>query len=144
MTQKVFSFTVKGQKYSFNTVAEMVKAKREMIEQGINVDLHSIKNEEIKINASAKIEFDSYTSEDSGRTLTAYVTVKSEQAEQVFDKLAGIMQSRLGETFMCCPIEENGTYTDGITVEYSHGSMTTVKEDIKYIFKQAKKELCIR
>ena len=145
MTKTVFTFTVKGQKQTFNTMKELVEAKRELIANGTNVDLYSIKKEEVKVKASASIEFDSYTSEDAEkRTLTAYVTVKSEQAEEVFMALASIMEAELGESFMWCPLEEDGVYTDGITVDYEHGSMTSIKEDIKHVFKMAKKQLGIR
>lgn len=144
MTKTTFTFTVKGQKQSFNTMAELVEAKRQLNANGVNVDLHSIKKEEVKVKASASIEFDSYTADDSDRTLTAYVTVKSEQAEEVFHALASIMEAELGESFMGCPVDETGVYTDGITVAYEHGFMTSIKEDIKHVFKQAKKQLGIR
>lgn len=144
MTKTVFTFTVKGQKQTFKTMAELVKAKRQLHDNGMNVDLHSIKKEEVKVKASASLEFDSYTTEDSDRTLTTYVTVKSEQAEDVFTALASIMEVELGEAFMGCPVDEDGVYTDGITVAYEHGSMASIKEDIKYVFKMAKKQLGIR
>lgn len=144
MTKTVFTFTVKGQKQTFNTMAELVEAKRQLNANGMNVDLHSIKREEVKVKASASLEFDSYTFEESDRTLTAYVTVKSEQAEDVFTALASIMEAELGEAFMGCPVEADGVYTDGITVAYEHGSMTSIKEDIKHVFKMAKKQLGIR
>ena len=144
MTKTTFTFTVKGQKQSFGTVAEMRKAINKLNASGVNVDLQSIKKEEVKVKASASIEFDSYTNDDSNRTLTAYVTVKSEQAEYVFQALASIMEAELGEPFMGCPVEETGEYCDGITVEYEHGSMTSLKEEIKAVFKSAKKQLGIR
>lgn len=144
MKKTVFTFTVKGQKQTFNTMKELVEAKRQLNANGQNVDLHSIKREEVKVKASASLEFDSYTFEESDRTLTAYVNVKSEEAEVVFNALASIMEAELGESFMGCPVEENGYYSDGITVEYVHGSMTSIKEDIKHVFKMAKASLGIR
>lgn len=145
MTKTVFTFTVKGQKQTFNTIKELVEAKRQLQANGQNVDAHSIKKEEVKVKASASLEFDSYTSEDAEkRTLTAYINVKSEQAEEVFTALASIMEAELGEYFMGCPLEETGLYSDGITVDYEHGSMTSIKEDIKHVFKMAKKQLGIR
>lgn len=144
MTKTTFSFTVAGEKQTFNTMAELVMAKRRLNEKGINVDLYSIKKEAVKVKASASIEFDSYTNDDSDRTLTAYVTVKSEQAGEVFQALASIMEAELCEYFMGCPVEESGVYTDGITIAYEHGSMTSIKEDIKHVFKMAKKQLGIR
>ena len=144
MTKTVFTFTVKGQKQTFNTMAELVEAKRQLNANGMNIDLHSIKREEVKVKASASLEFDSYTFEESDRTLTAYVTVKSEQAEDVFTALASIMEAELGEAFMGCPVEEAGEYVDGITVPYIHGTMSATKEDIKNVFKAAKKQLGIR
>ena len=50
----------------------------------------------------------------------------------------------LVNAFMGCPEEGNGVYTDGITVPYEHGNMFTVKEDIKHVFKLAKKRLGVR
>ena len=144
MKKTVFTFTVKGQKQTFNTMKELVEAKRQLNANGQNVDLYSIKKEEVKVKASASLEFDSYTFEESDRTLTAYVNVKSEEAEAVFNALASIMEAELGESFMGCPVEENGYYSDGITVEYVHGSMTSIKEDIKHVFKMAKASLGIR
>ena len=144
MTKTVFTFTVKGQKQTFNTIKELVEAKRQLQANGQNVDAHSIKREEVKVKASASIEFDSHTNDDSARTLTAYVTVKSEQAGEVFQALASIMEAELCEYFMGCPVDEDGQYIDGITVPYEHGSMASIKEDIKYVFKMAKKQLGIR
>ena len=138
-----FVFVANGKKYEFDTPKEMREAYRELQSQGIEMEGHfTIECEEVK--ASASLEFDSYTSEEHGRTLTAYVTVKSKQAEEVFIKLASIVERGLGEYFMGCPDEGEGYYTDGITLDYVHGSMTSTKEDIKYVFKMAKKELGIR
>lgn len=100
--------------------------------------------EVVSVKASASLEFDSYTCEEHGRSLTAYVNVKSEQAEEVFMALASVMKAELGEHFMGCPVDEAGYYSDGITVEYEHGLMTSIKEDIKHVFKMAKKQLGIR
>ena len=91
MIKKVFTFTVKGNKKEFNSMKELVNARHELQANGMDVDAHSIKIEEVKVKATASIEFDSCTFEEIGRTLTAYVTVKSEEAEMVFDALACIM-----------------------------------------------------
>lgn len=144
MIKKVFTFTVKGNKKEFNSMKELVNARHELQANGMDVDAHSIKIEEVKIKATASIEFDSCTFEETGRTLTAYVTVKSEEAEMVFDALACIMEAELGESFMGCPAEEEGYYTDGIVFDYEHGSMTSIKEDVYYVFKMAKKRLGVR
>ena len=144
MIKKVFTFTVKGNKKEFNSMKELVEARHELQANGMDVDAHSIKIEEVKVKASASLEFDSYTFEDSDRILTAFVRVKSEDAEFVFDALASIMEVELGEPFMGCPAEEAGQYTDGITFKYEHGSMTSIKEDVCYVFKMAKKRLGVR
>lgn len=54
------------------------------------------------------------------------------------------MEAELGEPFMGCPAEEEGCYTDGIVFDYEHGSMTSIKEDVYYVFKMAKKRLGVR
>ena len=144
MIKKVFTFTVKGNKKEFNSMKELVGARHELQANGMDVDAHSIKIEEVKVKASASLYFDSYTNEDQERTLTAYVTVNSEDAENVFTALSSIIEEELGESFIGCPEEENGVYTDGITVAYDHGNMSIIKEDIKHVFKLAKKRLGVR
>ena len=144
MIKKVFTFTVKGNKKEFNSMKELVEARHELQANGMDVDAHSIKIEEVRVKASASLYFDSYTNGNLERTLTAYITVKSEDAENVFTALSSIIEEELGESFMGCPEEENGVYTDGITVPYDHGNMSIVKEDIKHVFKLAKKRLGVR
>lgn len=144
MIKKVFTFTVKGNKKEFNSMKELVNARHELQASGMDVDAHSIKMEEVKVKASASLYFDSYTNGNQERTLTAYITVKSEDADNVFTALSSIIEEELGESFMGCPEEENGVYTDGITVAYEHGNMSIIKEDIKHVFKLAKKRLGVR
>ena len=50
---KKFTYTVKGQKFMFNSIQELHAAKAELLATGHNVDAHSLKIEEVKVKASA-------------------------------------------------------------------------------------------
>lgn len=46
--KKVFTFTINGVKYTYNTVLEMVEAKNKFCLQGIQLDEQSIKIEMVE------------------------------------------------------------------------------------------------
>ena len=147
MKKSVFTFTVKGQKFTFNTIKELQEAKAKLIAEGKNVDLHSIKREDVVVKASASLQFGAYTFEEGQRVMDVTMTVKSADAESVFDALATRLENELSYhdvQFMRCPDEMEGQYVDSFVVEYSHGSMADIKKEIMGAFKSIKKELCIR
>lgn len=105
---------------------------------------------------SAKVEFetnkeDKYT---DSRNLDIIVTVKGnnqEQTKSIFYEIQSIMEDELQLykiEFAGCPNNEefNGKYeySDIANIEYEHGSMKEIKDDIKEAFKTAKKQLGIR
>lgn len=106
---------------------------------------------------SAKIEFeankeDKYT---EVRNLDIIVKVKGNNQEQtkgVFQEIQSIMEDELilhRVEFAGCPnqeeLDENKfEYNDTANIEYEHGSMKEIKDDIKEAFKTAKKQLGLR
>ena len=152
MTKKLFVFTVKGVKHSFNTIKELHEARHQLMAQGVTVDAHSIDIEEVEVKASAKIEFGTFTFEDGGRfdgnrVMDVVITVKGADSELVFDRIACEMERELddyGVEFAHCPDCGEGYYTDSFTIAYSHGEMTQIKNEVKQVFKSIKSTLGIR
>lgn len=147
--KKQFTYTVNGQKFTFNTMVELIEAKRALNKKGINVDEHSIKVEVQRIEGQAKMTITKGQTTDftTGKQEERFLDVVVEASnEELLWAIADIMERELQESFVRCPTELEGKYviSDFMSLPYEHGRMAVIKEDVKYVFKMAKKELDIK
>lgn len=147
---KKFTFTIEGKKFYFDTIKELHGAKAQLWEkEGKQVDLCSIKIEEVKEAPKGKVKLsfaknenrDMVTDELENRSLVVYVEATN---ENLLYAICEHMENELGEGFSSCPYEENGLYGDAMYLPFEYGNMKALKEDVKHVFKMAKKELGIR
>lgn len=150
--KKVFTFTIDGVKYTYNTVKEMVEAKAQKQAQGIKIDEYSVKIEEVeevkKVKASAKINFKKYEQENIygevvSRQLIVDVDVKAGNDQQAKELLYAMADKMDYEWFGCTEVENN-VASDAFSVDFEYGQMSDVKKEIMEAYKQAKKSLGIR
>ena len=103
-----------------------------------------------KIKGSATISFGTfYNDYNDKRYIAVDITAKSktlENAKKILDIIIKKMEAseELEINFHRCPAEEFNSINDGFILEYEHGEMKDIKQSIKDIFKQTKKDLCIR
>lgn len=124
------------------------------------VEIQEVKTIQSNKGYSAKIEIftnnetDRFQTTDNDRSLEIWVTVKGKEqnkVDEILDSIRDIMENELqidGFKFDYCPNSDeiNGKFesNDGMTIEYKHGDMKEIKDDIKEAFKTAKKQLGIR
>ena len=147
--KKQFTFTVEGQKHSFDTVDQMWGGIYELRDQGIEIDRQSIKIEEVKQFGKIKLSFAKYESRDAVTDEVEYRSLDVVLEATDFDTLYAvveIMEKELGESFCRCPWEHDGKYTicDVLSLPYEHGFMKEIKDNAKYAFKLAKQQLGIK
>ena len=117
--------------------------------EGTTIKMYVLLSEN-KIKGSASISFGKFENDyNEKRYLTVDITTKSSTLKNSKILLNAIIKkletcNKLEINFYGCPAEEGKTITDGFVLEYEHGEMTDIKQYIKDIFKQAKKDLCIR
>lgn len=143
MKKTVFTFTIDGVKYTFNTVKEMVDAKRNKEAQGIKLDEHSIKREEIELKGKSNISFrkseeENIYGEVISRVLIVDVEVKStddSSAKQLLD----VIRDNMDYDWFYCTETENNSSMDSFSIEFEYGQMASLKKEIMEAYKEAKK-----
>ena len=117
--------------------------------EGTTIKMYVLLSEN-KIKGSASISFGKFENDyNEKRYLTVDITTKSSTLKNAKILLDAIIKkleacNKLEINFYGCPAEEEKTITDGFVLEYEHGEMTDIKQYLKDIFKQTKKDLCIR
>lgn len=145
MKKTVFTFTVDGVKYTYNTVKEMVDAKLEKQSQGIKIDEYSIKREQVEVKSNSKITFRKTEETNTfgeviSRALIVDVEVKSvdnETAKAILDKI----RDNMDYDWFYCTETEDGTSMDSFSIEFEYGQMASIKKEIMEAYKQAKKSI---
>ena len=94
--KKQFTFTVEGQKHSFDTVDQMWGGIYELRDQGIEIDRQSIKIEEVKQFGKIKLSFAKYESRDAVTDEVEYrsLDVVLEYTSCVFKYLVRIISAK--------------------------------------------------
>lgn len=147
---------------TFADVAELNGFTFEVIESYTNGDRVTnyirITGKEEALKGSVALTFSSYiekcdyTDEVLRRANYADITATAgtaDMAERIVLAVQERLEQELDLEYVGCPYEEQTKrgkfqYTDGLYFDFDLGAMKSIKDDIRYVFKQVKKELGLR
>lgn len=136
---KKFTYTVKGQKFMFNSIQELHAAKAELLATGHNVDAHSIKIEEVAMDAKVSMEISKWEDCDGeNRSLCIDVRATGADRQEALDMVRAYMEEALRESFMYCDWVEPDAVSDIMHIDFEYGRMRQTREEVVEAFKEAK------